>query len=394
MQTVPVLAIGSDAVCVRCDALLERAHGDPLGLPLAMNLTGLVLLGVACTTDLMRVATAGIERTATLATGPASLGRDGLWELSVAVVYTTMAGPLVQLLGMSAVLLSIAWAGPGRTPPPAMRRVFAWVRTLRQWSMVEVYLVGVFVAYTKLRSLVSIEIGTALAALFALMLAMIVADATLDAEAVWTRLGGRPKPGDAAQAAGGVGCDTCGLVTAGETRCPRCGSALRRRKPDSLERTWALAISALVLYIPANLYPALTYIKLGSGAPSTILGGARELLEGGQWPLALLVFVASVAVPVLKLAALFLMLLTTGRRSRARLHDRTRLFRIVHVIGRWSMIDIFMESILVALVQFGGVVSILPGSGALAFASVVVLTMLASESFDPRLMWDAAEAPA
>ncbi len=384
MQTVPKLQLGANAVCLRCDRLLERACGDPLGWPLALNLTGVVLLAIACSTDLMQVAKAGIERTATLLTGPVNLGRDGLWELSVVVIYATMIGPLVQLAGTTAVLLAVA---SGR-PAPVMRQVFAWVRRLRPWSMVEVYLVGVFVAYTKLRALVSIEIGTALVALFALMLAMIAADATLDPEAVWDRLGGgrdgEPRAGPR------IGCDTCGLVSRGRSRCPRCESALHARKPDSLARTWALALAALVLYLPANLYPVLTYIQLGSGAPSTILGGARELLEGGQWPLALIVFVASVAVPVLKLTGLFLMLVTTQRGSGARLHDRTRLYRVVDAIGRWSMIDIFMESILVALVQFGGVVTILPGPGALAFAAVVILTMLAAETFDPRLMWDAA----
>jgi paraquat-inducible protein A len=147
-----------------------------------------------------------------------------------------------------------------------------------------------------------------------------------------------------------------------------------------------------VLYIPANLYPVLTVIQLGAGAPSTILGGARELLDSGMWPLAALVFFASVAVPMLKLVGLIVLLVSVQRGWGARLRDRTVLYRIVRWIGRWSMIDIFMESILVALVQFGGLVTIDPGIGALYFAGVVVLTMFAAESFDPRLMWDAAEA--
>jgi len=128
----------------------------------------------------------------------------------------------------------------------------------------------------------------------------------------------------------------------------------------------------------------------GTGQPNTILGGVRDLIRSGLWPLALLVFFASIAVPVLKLISLGVLLISTQRRSRWRLHDRTALYRVVEGIGRWSMIDVFMISILVALVQFGTLETVIPGPGAIAFAGVVILTMFAAECFDPRLMWDAA----
>ena len=150
-------------------------------------------------------------------------------------------------------------------------------------------------------------------------------------------------------------------------------------------------IASLVLYVPANAYPVLTVVQLGAGAPSTILGGVEELLSSGMYPLAALVFFASVVVPMLKLAGLVTMLIATQAGWAGRLRDRTALFRFVRAIGRWSMIDVFMISILVALVQFGAVVTIAPGFGAVAFAAVVILTMFAAEAFDPRLMWDAAE---
>jgi paraquat-inducible protein A len=173
-------------------------------------------------------------------------------------------------------------------------------------------------------------------------------------------------------------------------RCSRCGFRLRDRRPASIQRTWAFALAAVVLYIPANIYPVLTVVRLGAGEPSTILGGVRELLDLGMWPLAALVFFASVAVPVLKLIGLGILLISTHCGTGWALHDRTVLYRIVDAIGRWSMIDIFMESILVALVQFGQLASVYPGPGAIAFAAVVILTMLAARSFDPRLMWDSA----
>jgi len=151
-----------------------------------------------------------------------------------------------------------------------------------------------------------------------------------------------------------------------------------------------LCIAAAILYIPANVLAVMTFTQLGSGSPHTIIGGAEELLAAGLWPLALLVFLASIAVPCMKLMGLILLMVTTQRRSAWQLPQRTVIYRIVNIIGRWSMIDIFMESILIALVQFGMVITIGPGYGAVAFCGVVILTMIAAEGFDPRLMWDAA----
>jgi paraquat-inducible protein A len=151
-----------------------------------------------------------------------------------------------------------------------------------------------------------------------------------------------------------------------------------------------LLLASLILYIPANTYPFLTVIRFGSGQPSTILQGVRELMDIGEWPLALLVFFASISVPVLKLVGLILLLTTTMAGVRTHRRDRTVLYRILDAVGRWSMIDVFMESILVALVQFGAVVTVIPGPGAIAFAAVVILTMFAARTFDPRLIWDRA----
>jgi len=142
--------------------------------------------------------------------------------------------------------------------------------------------------------------------------------------------------------------------------------------------------------VPANLYPVLTVVQLGAGQPSTILGGVRELVMAEMYPLAALVFFASIAVPMLKLIGLSIMLIATQRGRGGWLRDRTTLYHVVRWIGRWSMIDIFMEALLGALVQFGTVITIEPGVGALAFCGVVILTMLAAETFDPRAMWDAA----
>jgi paraquat-inducible protein A len=259
--------------------------------------------------------------------------------------------------------------------------------------MLEVFVFGVFVAYVKLSDLVTIGLAAGVYALLALTFVLIWMDSALDREAVWERLydgdlrGGSPGP------QGAIGCETCGLVSVprpDDPRCPRCESMLHERKPNSVARTWALVIAAAVLYIPANYYPVLSVVQLGAGQPSTILGGVEELVTARQYPLAALVFFASIAVPMLKLFGLSIMLITIQTGRTGWLRDRTRLYHIVRFVGRWSMIDIFMESLLGALVAFGSVITIEPGAGALAFCAVVILTMLAAETFDPRLMWDAA----
>jgi paraquat-inducible protein A len=167
--------------------------------------------------------------------------------------------------------------------------------------------------------------------------------------------------------------------------------ALHVRKPDSLNRTWALILTAVILYVPANLLPVMTVVSFGKGEPDTILSGVQALAAVGMWPVAILVFFASITVPVLKLIGLSFLLISVQRRTAWRTRDRTVLYRIVENVGRWSMVDIFMISILTALVNLQAIATIDPGPGAIAFAAVVVITMIASYSFDPRLIWDAAE---
>lgn len=203
-----------------------------------------------------------------------------------------------------------------------------------------------------------------------------------------------PVPGSAL-AQGLTSCHACSLllnrvsVPKGyEALCPRCGAALHARKPDSLARTWALVIAAYILYIPANALPVMTVVRFGKGEPHTILGGVEELITGGQWPLAVLVFFASILVPMLKLIGLTYLLISVQLGSLWRPRDRTVFYRIVEAMGRWSMVDIFMISILVALVKVGSIATIEAGTGATCFGAVVVITMIAAMTFDPRLIWD------
>ena len=177
-------------------------------------------------------------------------------------------------------------------------------------------------------------------------------------------------------------------LTHGDAICPRCDAHIHLRKPNSISRTWALLIAAYILYVPANLLPVMTVISFGKGEADTILSGVQELIHAGMLPIALLVFFASIVVPVTKLLSLTFLLLSVHYKSQWRPRERTVLYRIIEVVGRWSMIDIFMISILIALVKLEAVATIEPGMGAISFAAVVIITMFAAMGFDPRLIWD------
>jgi paraquat-inducible protein A len=197
-----------------------------------------------------------------------------------------------------------------------------------------------------------------------------------------------------ARQAGLIGCHVCGqlardTVGAGQRlRCPRCAAPLHLRKPDSVSTTWALVLAAAVLYVPANLLPIMTTASLFGSQQDTIMSGVIFLWRSGSWPLAAVVFFASVMVPLLKIIALIYLNASVQRRSRRSPLQRTRLYRMVEFVGRWSMLDIYVITMLVALVNFQGIATIQAGPAAIAFGAVVVLTMFAAMSFDPRLIWD------
>ena len=193
-------------------------------------------------------------------------------------------------------------------------------------------------------------------------------------------------------------CEICDLVSraatpASASRCSRCGHPLHARKPQSLHRTTALLIAAYIFYPPANVLPIVHTHTVAGDQDNTIMGGVVALWSSGSWPLALLVFFASIFVPMMKLAVLTWLVLSVHLGWRWHLHERAALFRAVEFVGRWSMLDVFVVALLTALVQIRGLAMIDAGPAALAFAAVVILTMYAARAFDPRLMWDPVTRP-
>jgi paraquat-inducible protein A len=183
----------------------------------------------------------------------------------------------------------------------------------------------------------------------------------------------------------------CKLASADLHHCPRCGSAMHLRKNDSIQRTLALLVTSCILYIPANIYPIMITEQLGKSEGSTILGGVVLLIHHGSIPIALVIFLFSVMVPVSKLMSMFYLVWTIKRHSPASPRQRTVMYQVTEFVGKWSMVDVFVVAILVALVHLGGLLVIKPGIAALSFAGVVIVTMIAAESFDPRLIWDEME---
>jgi paraquat-inducible protein A len=380
------------AKCTGCSAMLGRRVHRGIDRALACYMGALVLFYVANAYPIMSMTIEGHTQSTTIIAGSQALWDAEMPALSLVVLLAGTLLPLFKILGNLYVLAPLRL----NRHPAALGPVFRGIMRLQPWAMMEVYLLGLIVAYVKLGDLAELQLGIAAVAFVALILVMIAGDANLEKQEVWGRIAPqagpevlRPKPGTTL-----LGCHACNQLLrlpSGEAEtghCPRCGEHLHRRKPESLARAWALLIAAAILYIPANVYPVMTVIYLGQGEPSTIMGGVIMLLHEGMVPVALLVFFASVVVPVVKIAGLAFLLTSVQKRSTWRPRERALLYRIIEGVGRWSMVDVFMIAILTALVKLGALASIEPGHGAVAFSGVVILTMVAAMAFDPRLIWD------
>ena len=287
-QAVPLLRPGLIATCGRCGALLRRRRHNSLETTLALSVAGLVLFAVILAYPFLGFQLLGQTRMATLEALPTAFQAQGMWQLALVVFGTTVAAPLLKL-GLTVAVLVGLRTGMAASTLATLARLR---HDITPWAMVEVFLLGVLVAYTRLAATATVLVGPALYALAGLMLVMVAADAWLDEHALWEAIG-RARRTPAPMGLGRlIGCGTCGRVSraAPGSPCPRCNTEVKVRKTASLAKSWSFLIAAAILYVPANLYPILTLIRFGQGHPSTILGGVVELIEYRMWPLALLVF--------------------------------------------------------------------------------------------------------
>jgi paraquat-inducible protein A len=395
VHRLPAMPDDTIARCTACAAPIYIRFDQSVSRTLALYLAALFLVLVANAFPIMTMGIEGQSNAATILDSARALYGEGMWPLALAVALAGIVMPLAKIVGTIAILAPLQLG----LRPPWIVAGFRWVERIQTWAMMEVYLLGVIVAYVKLQDLATVELGVAAVAFVGTILLLAAADARFDPHAIWRRLAAQADARVLQPRAGTtlVACEQCQQVVRAELAhlhgldCPRCGTEIHRRKPDSVNRTWALVLTAAILYVPANVLPVLTVISFGQGAPSTIVGGVIELVQANMLPVAILVFFASILVPVLKLIALVFLVISVQRRWTSRLRDRTRLYRIIEGIGRWSMVDVFMTGILAALVALGNLATITAGPGAIAFCAVVIVTIFASMSFDPRLMWDVAD---
>ena len=266
---------------------------------------------------------------------------------------------------------------------------------LKPWMMVDVFMLGVLVSMIKMGSYAELYPGWSFWAFLLFTITLTRASSMIDThwlhQQIYRLQQIDPVGHEPAQA---MGCHVCGFLSpADATACSHCGSALHHRRPYSLQWTLALLAAAIVFYLPANLYPMMLTESLGTTTASTILQGVILIWELGDYPVALVILIASICIPVCKIISISMRCLAAVRSRRGKAVTYTKLYRITEFIGRWSMVDVFVVTILVALVHMGSLMSIYPGTASLSFAAVVILTMLSAMSFDVRLIWDQAKTP-
>lgn len=398
-QRLPIEA-GAVASCSRCGFVLYRQSGLSLVEWTALAVAGVVIFAIA---NFFPIAKLTLQGSTVYATLPYALWltwQQGHGLVALVTALFAFVFPLGQMLFLFWALRAIATANLPADFKQGMRMLSA----LAPWSMVPVLLLGILVAMVKLVDLATVQFGPGLWA-FVIVSFLMTGLGRMSAQRLWryaedaglVLVSGQGVSQDQPHAS----CHRCGYVqnvgsqASGEAshvpheKCERCSATLHRRKPNSFSRTWAFVFAAAVLYIPANVLPVMQITMPTGTSAHTILGGVIEFWRLGSWDLAIIVFVASVVVPLTKLLALSALMLWPRWRGRAAQRQRTRLYELVEFVGQWSMLDVFVVVLLSAMADFPAFSQITAGGGAVAFGAVVILTIFAAMSYDPRLGWDA-----
>lgn len=386
LADLPPLPPRSRAICTICKGDLEKTNGRSITAALACSIAVFLLLIPANALPLISVGLFGMQARNIIGDGIAVLWTQHWVLISGCTVLFVIVFPFI-IYGLLIAVLGALWLG---YRPAWVAPAFRWAMWLELWGMVDVFLLASFVGYYRLIHLgqahISIDMGGAcfMAAGFLTM----VSRAALDRRTVWRAIGPEAEVPAGEET---LSCTTCDLVQPASReghRCPRCGATLRARKQDAMPRTAALLVAALILFFPANILPMNISMQLGHEQSYTIFTGVRDLFENGLWPLGALVFCTSIVIPFGKIVLLGWCVASVWSGSTTRLVAKTEIFRLVAEAGRWSKTDPFTIVFFVPLVHFGGLATDSAGWGATAFMAMSVLTMLASATFDPRLMWD------
>jgi paraquat-inducible protein A len=384
-QIQPPVEYSEIVTCSRCKTQLEHSAGKSLDATLACSASILLLLIPTWAAPFLTTSALGDTLTSYLPMSVSVVWRDGAPLLAIAVCVFVLAFPLIRFGALTAVLLALRL---GRRPP-WLSSVFRICNVLQTWAMLDVFLLGLIVAYFRLRSslLVSLEPG-AICFILAGILSL-VARATLDKAQVWRMIG----PDRHSIRGPSMVCLSCNLVlpqTEGPQTCPRCGAAVTSRKKYPYSRSMALLLAAGLLYLPANIYPIATIPIDLKPTSYTVLGGVIDLVKSHLIGLAALVFTASFTIPLLKMLGLAWCASSAMCNSCRLLIGKTRVYRIIEEIGRWSMVDPLTIACFVPVLQFNALIDGHAEPAVAPFAGVVILTTLAVQFFDPRKMWDVA----
>lgn len=394
-----VLPAHGQALCTRCGAELYESGTHTVDQALALALAALVLCLFANVFPLIRFNLQGSDAYTTISGAVWVMYEQGMVVLALLIAWAALLAPILMISGMLYVLLPLRLA----RIPPFFARAMRLVRAMQPWAMIEVLMLGVLVSLVKLDKTGVVEATAGTWMCLALMLVLAGLGLAFDHRMIWRRydellgedanhVGLHGKPGAPSAVASELAvCEVCGLICRGHgegASCPRCGKALHLRRPGSLNRCLALLLTSLMLYLPANLWTIMETVSPFSLRRDTIVSGVVFLWQEGSQDLAVIVFIASVVVPLLKILAMASLLGCVRWGWRVPRIQQARLYRLVEIVGKWSMLDLFVIALLTSVVDFGSMASVRPGPAAVAFGAVVVLTMLAASAFDPRLIWD------
>lgn len=391
---------GHTVRCPRCGRRLHRWKVHSIEKTLAISLTGLLLYLPANFMPLLTFDVLGIENSSSLFSSTLAMFRQEQYAVGVMVILSGFIFPLLIL----SFLCSVSSGLYCNRRSPWMPRALRWYHHLAEWAMTDVYLIGVFVTIIKMNHMAEIEFNIGFFCFIGVVLATIGAQSTMDHHLFWARIEMKktipltPDPEACTGAEAGLClCPVCEKVLPQAADrgqiCPRCGGHLHLRKEESLSRTWALLVTAVLLTLPANLLPIMEVEYFGVPDRSTILDGIVYFFQEGSYGIGAIILTASILVPLFKIVGMILILLTIRFHWPGWRKNKALMFRFIEFIGRWSMLDIFVIALLCALVRFGFFSTINVAPAAFYFTGVVLCTMFAAISFDPRLLWDAGATP-
>lgn len=398
---------GHHLLCTRCGTTVVKSGQNSVDRVLAFSSAGLFLYFPAMLLPLMTLSSIGMSVSGNVLQTAFSFFTGGYPLVAVMVTLTAVMLPFIKLLLAFLASLHIKL---GRHPG-WLKKGFRLLLHLDEWGMTEVYLLGILVTLIKVHDMASIEYGVGFFSFIGLVVLSIAASSSIDRDLFWRRLGSDPdttahkapttgevvEPGTTARQMGLLRCHDCGLLITDDERdgddtiCPRCDGVVHIRKKNTVSRTWALVLTSLIFIIPANVLPIMQVNFLGIPDRSTILDGIIYFFKEGSYGIGLIIFLASILVPVFKIVGLMIILLTIRLKRDRYLKQKAKMFRFIEFIGRWSMLDIFVIALLTVLVDFGLFSSVHTAPGATFFCIVVVCTMMAAIVFDPRTMWDTCQ---